>query len=140
MRRVLVWLAVCWLAWGCGGVTEPTNDRVTLDSPELREMFPLSGREWPAQTYRDWWANMERCSGLTGDVGSVRWFTFHDPSVHWFWSPSNRPAGGAYLANDRAIILVPLYVTDQKRVEHEMLHALIGAPGHPPVFATCGVA
>jgi len=135
MRRVLVLVAVMV---GCANPGEPS---VTLDlaDPAMRQMYPLSGVEWSATHYSEWWANMEECSGLTGNLADLRWFTFNDESVTWFWSPSGRPAGGTYLHGERAIILVPVKITNQHSVEHEMLHALLGVPGHPPVFRQCEV-
>lgn len=38
------------------------------------------------------------------------------------------------------VILQPGYETDEEVIAHEMLHILIGRPGHPVIpFVTCGL-
>lgn len=80
----------------------------------------------PPAIYRQWWAATEDCAGLRGDLGRIRWTVVDAPS---FACPSGRcvgrwePPDRIYVASD--------FVDHEMVVRHEMLHALIGEPGHP---------
>ena len=60
----------------------------------------------PPAVYREWWAKTQACSGLTGDFDRIRW-------------------------SDHHIFLASEWSMDEMVVRHEMLHDLIGRPGHP---------
>lgn len=86
--------------------------------------------------YRAAWLGVEECSGLRGDFDRVRWYAVPGPS---FPCPQGNCSGRWLRPHD-------IYITESHVhngysgyfvARHEMLHDLIGAPGHPPVFCTC---
>lgn len=127
-------VALVFSLMACQGTTAPAD----LDDADLVEYFPLSGHPIDPTLYPAWWAAMEACSHRTGELAALRWFTLADPHATWFWSEGH-PAGGTYWPETRAIVLVPVKITNETSVKHEMLHALLGVPGHPAAFDACGV-
>ena len=114
----------------------------TAPPPDAKPMDPL-----PA--YAQWWAEVQSCSGLVGDEQRVAWFEVPaDPADGGFWcedGPDHTCAGE--WAEPHSIYLAgpsnhyPLgYVADEWTVKHEMLHDLVGHPGHPQVFDDCHLA
>lgn len=51
-----------------------------------------------------------------GDIPRARAFTLTYQGTHW-------------------MVFTPAVARDRLAVEHEMLHALLNVPGHPPIFA-----
>jgi hypothetical protein len=94
---------------GCGFV-DPVGD-VPLDPPAV---------------YRDWWAKTQACSGLSGNFERVRWSVIEGSS---FSCSSGQCAG--HWRSDHHIFLAGDWSMDEMVVRHEMLHDLIGRPGHP---------
>lgn len=76
--------------------------------------------------YRDWWAKTEACSGIRADFERIRWYRIEGTD---FECPSGRCAGR--WQRDGRIILAEDWTLNELVVRHEMLHALIGEPGHP---------
>ena len=115
--RLSIALLVAFAA-GCG-------KRITEPLPEIgaTEFTP------PAQ-YALWWQMAQSCSGLTRDMGEVRWLT--DPS-----STSRTVEGtadtvvGEWYSGTSSIVLTREYLNDPGVVRHEMLHALLRDSGHP---------
>jgi len=97
---------------------------------------PGTYRFTPPAEYQSLWVSVEGCSSLHGDLTRIRWFIipgrafrYGEVSVNGLWhSPHD-----IYLSESSATDSVGGYFT----VRHEMLHDLIGHPGHPTVFATC---
>lgn len=121
---------VVWLVFGgCALLT-------VSDDPALRrQTYPE-----PA-VYRTWWTQIQRCSGLAGDYDDVRFFVAVSPLTA---GGRRFPCGGGALCNGlweapHDITLAPAYLEDERLVQHEMLHDLLGVPGHPPVFEGCDV-
>jgi hypothetical protein len=90
----------------------------------------------PPATYATWWQATEACSGLHGDFAAVDWYVV--PGTQF-----DCPTGtcvGRWESNGR-IYLAAGAVMDEQVVRHEMLHALIGRPGHPdpPFGKGCGL-
>ena len=88
----------------------------------------------PPPAYREWWSKTQNCSGLKADFSTIRWALVPGKSFpcesgqcvgHW---QSN---GEIWIASD--------WKDNEMVVRHEMLHALIGEPGHPnpPFGAEC---
>jgi hypothetical protein len=82
----------------------------------------------PPPVYSRWWAMTESCSGLTGSLARVTWYTvpgstfvpLEDIRVVGYWSQrSNR------------IVIAEMDILNGAAVRHEMLHALKQRPGHP---------
>jgi hypothetical protein len=80
----------------------------------------------PPPVYREWWAKTQACSGLSGDFDRLRWSTIEGPS---FSCSSGQCAG--HWRSDHHIFLASEWSMDEMVVRHEMLHDLIGRPGHP---------
>jgi hypothetical protein len=83
----------------------------------------------PPPVYAKWWDMMESCSGLSGSLENIQWYSTtsvlrdpndNDEAVAGYWS----------LAGNRIV----LYQNDTIAggvVRHEMLHALLRSAGHP---------
>lgn len=128
--RTLVLLAA--LLAGCEGATE-------LDFPALDlERFE------PPSAYGEWWARTEACSGLEAPLARVRFFEVRAPVSR---DGTRFPCGDGRRALECSgvwqaphdIYLAPALVRHERLVRHEMLHDLVGTPGHPPVFEACGL-
>jgi hypothetical protein len=83
----------------------------------------------PPAVYTKWWAMVESCSGLTGSLESVNWYSTlgqlvdpndNDATIAGYWS----------LAGNR-IVLSTSDTIAGGIVRHEMLHALLRRAGHP---------
>ena len=90
----------------------------------------------PPASYATFWQQMESCSGLSGDMRRVQWFTVPGPisapdgSHHWgLWASRHR----IYLTADMA----PEFIN--WTVPHEMLHDLTQSGVHGVAFQRCGV-
>ena len=100
------------------GCENPVDPRLPNDA--TRFTAPL--------VYQRWWRMVEECSGRTGLLEGVSWYTTSQPltdpttgeHLAGYWSPaSNR------------IVLGDLFKLDGPVVRHEMLHALLRGGGHP---------
>ena len=83
----------------------------------------------PPAVFAKWWAMVESCSGLSGDLGSIQWYSTissltdpndNDAAIAGYWS----------LAGNR-VVLQTLDTIAGGVVRHEMLHALTRTAGHP---------
>jgi len=119
--RTTTWLAAALAALGC-----------------LDPSAPPSGtyRFTPPAEYQVLWASVEACSGLRGEFARFHWLLvpgrvirFGNENLNGVWKSPH----SIYLTETAAVDSAGGYFT----VRHEMLHDLIGHPGHPPVFATC---
>lgn len=88
----------------------------------------------PLSLYREWWARTEACSGRTGDFDRISWFVVEGPG---FACPGGVCAG--HWESTHRIFLAGDYRQNEMVVRHEMLHELLGRPGHPdpPFGAEC---
>jgi hypothetical protein len=80
----------------------------------------------PPAVYREWFAKTEACSGRTGNFDRLRWSVVEGPS---FSCSSGQCAG--HWATNHHIFLASKWAMDEMVVRHEMLHDLLGRPGHP---------
>ncbi len=89
----------------------------------------------PPPQYRAWWAKTEACSGLVGNFDTITWRV--TPDDHFYIA--GRWVIGAWrtLLDHPTIYLAAKYQNSEMIVRHEMLHDLIGVPGHPPLFEQC---
>lgn len=83
----------------------------------------------PPEVYRTWWAEVEGCSGLTGDFGRVRWFQVGDEETWNFQTEAHGGVSALWVA-PHTIYLAGAYVGRPDRVRHEMLHDLTASPHH----------
>lgn len=81
----------------------------------------------PPPIYRQWWVETERCSGLKGNFDRVTWF--QEPGGT-FLAPGGVEVYGFWTENHHIFIAETLKL-NPSIVRHEMLHDLIGHPGHP---------
>lgn len=92
----------------------------------------------PPTIYATWWAEVEACSGLHGELKRVTWLYYPDTMAVGF----NTPWGwtdGIYSAHEHSVMVVRARIDQRRTIAHEMLHALLRRGGHPPVFAACGL-
>jgi hypothetical protein len=122
MRRLLFALVA---GVACGHLTDPPL-------PENALVFH------PPGVFAKWWSMVESCSGLTGSMETIQWYStlgdlrdpnHNDASIAGYWS----------LAGNRVVLTTSDTIAGGI-VRHEMLHALLRAAGHPrPAFLqTCG--
>jgi hypothetical protein len=95
---------------------------------------------FPEPVYRQWWAQMEQCSGRTALYDAVTWYVV--PGEVPFRVPNHaQPVLGYWDPGDNRIVLLQ-YLPDRRAptVRHEALHAITRTLGHPAeLFVTkCG--
>jgi len=112
MRRVVA--AALFAVLGCGEATAPLPQGATQFTP-------------PSQ-YAFWWSMTEQCSGLTGDMSTIRWYVVPKAGA------LGKDVDGLYYTTSRRIILLSDSVSSGQVVRHEMLHALGAEPGHPAKY------
>jgi len=112
---------------------------LTLSCREPIDPITYSGAQalLPQTPYALWWNLAESCSGLRGPLERVRWFVVPRPTLG---QPSSASAVGHWSPTYNSITLAQPYVLEGRTVRHEMLHALIGRPGHPREYfrTRCG--
>lgn len=81
--------------------------------------------EAPA-VYREWWAETESCSGLSGDFERIEWLVVPGYS---FDCSSGQCAG--HWRDGHRIYLAEEWMLNEMVVRHEMLHDLMNGGGHP---------
>ncbi|HXV16882.1 MAG TPA: hypothetical protein VD758_08885 [Gemmatimonadaceae bacterium] len=86
----------------------------------------------PPSVYTQWWQDVEICSGITRNVNDVVWFFV--PEVDVFSVGSKQNIGGYWQPYRNAVTLAGFRVYDAGVVRHEMLHAILREPGHPPEY------
>jgi hypothetical protein len=105
----LLWAAGLLLALsGCG--FDPEGD-TPLDPPPI---------------YREWFAKTEACSGRIGNFDRLSWSV-----VDGYSFPCSSGECAGHWQTNHHIFLAGDWVMDEMVVRHEMLHDLIGRPGHP---------
>jgi hypothetical protein len=89
-----------------------------------------AARFQPPAVYSSWWSMAEHCSGVTGTLADVQWYSVPtgtvlrgDANVVAYWS-----SAGNHIVVDGS------YLLDAGTIRHEMLHALVRRPGHPREF------
>lgn len=87
----------------------------------------------PPPQYDLWWRLTERCSGLSGALGAIAWYTVPDVDS-LIDSPLREWVRGEYIPAEHRIILAGHSRADAFVVRHEMLHALLNRPGHPAEY------
>lgn len=114
MRRIALLFALA----ACSDLTAPDN---------AVPIYPIP------QEYRLWWVELESCSGFSGDIDAVRFYTIP-------YTP-NRPGGRAEWQDSRSTIQIVEHVRGVKwRVQHEMMHVLGRFSTHPAQYfnGACG--
>ena len=105
--RILLAVAGALLLGACGLL-----DDFTFEVVDKRPIAPL-------EDYDSWWSATEECSGETGDMGRVRWYTaagitYNGAFARGVWLPPHE------------IVVIRGYEENPEIVRHEMLHDLLG--------------
>lgn len=108
--------ALALLGWGLACDRSPTD-------PMPAEAVPY---EAPSE-YTGYWAEVESCSGLTGDLSQVAWYRVDAPAV----VINGVEYDGYWFADGNRIVLGPGGYSSVGVIEHEMLHALLHRGDHP---------
>ena len=80
----------------------------------------------PPAEYRAWFEKTQACSGLKGDYDRIQWYVI--PGTE-FDCPGGKCVGR--WNTDHTIYISESWTENEMVVRHEMLHDLIGRPGHP---------
>jgi hypothetical protein len=83
----------------------------------------------PPRVYEQWWQLTEECSGLTSSFAAVNWYRV--PGVADIALGDGTLVGGEWDERPNRIVLAGNEELAGDLVRHEMLHALLQAPGHP---------
>ena len=97
-------------------------------------MAPLPAgaiRYTPSADYATWWAELESCSGRTGDLGTIRWYVV--PSATTF-TVKGREYWGMWYEEGNRIVLAENSTHIVGDIAHEMLHALLRRGDHPAEY------
>jgi hypothetical protein len=78
--------------------------------------------------YALWWRATEQCSGLTGSLAAIQWYSVPGET---FTLGADSLLDGTWFSKSNSILLAENSIDDGSTVRHEMLHALIGRGGHP---------
>jgi hypothetical protein len=83
----------------------------------------------PPAVYQQWWDLTEQCSGLSGNFADISWYRV--PTTEAIPGTDGTLVNGRWDAVENRIILAGDGDRAGDLVRHEMLHALLRAPGHP---------
>ena len=125
MKRTTLALLAALLIGACvhGTPFEPMAEGIPADAYRI-EALPV---------YAQWFAEVQACSGRSGDFSRLRFWAV--PRSSW-----SGPDGGIYLGMEyQGNIYVPYDALGWPEIfKHEMLHALGYGNDHPPFpFDTC---
>jgi hypothetical protein len=119
---------------GCGEPpTRPPEGAVRLVAPSV---------------YQTWWADVERCAGVTGDIDRIEWYEVPCTAGETGFECPDTPDGlcaGEWKAPHLISLAGPNalfpdgYVNDEFTVKHEILHDLLQTGDHPVTFQECGL-
>ncbi|HEX2449739.1 MAG TPA: hypothetical protein VHJ69_01290 [Gemmatimonadales bacterium] len=114
-----------WTCWALGAVLGCAADSA---APSSHERFD------PPALYRAWFEQTESCSGIGGDFDRLRFYRVPGDE---FSCPSGMCVG--HWTDSHEIFVAEAFLEDELVLRHEMLHDLIGHPGHPdPPFGPAG--
>jgi len=85
------------------------------------------------QSYQEWWAKTEACSGRRGNLRHIEWYVV--PDVSEFMTSQGEKVGlWSHSSAGVRIVIAGDYLESELVVRHEMLHALLDQEGHPPEY------
>lgn len=83
--------------------------------------------------FRQWFLRTESCSQLTGSFDTLEFFVV--PGVQSFETSEGQKVGLWIEGGPRdQIVIAGNFFQHEMVVSHEMLHALLGRSGHPPLY------
>ena len=94
----------------------------------------------PPAEYLAWWQRTETCSGQSGALARIDWYTV--PGVRLIETEIGQKVGLWQRDNGRtSITLAGDFVENELVVSHEMLHELLAREGHPEEYFVdrCGL-
>jgi hypothetical protein len=94
----------------------------------------------PPAEYLAWWQRTETCSGHSGDLDRIDWYTV--PGVRLIETEIGQKVGLWQRDNGRtSVTLAGDFVANELVVSHEMLHELLTREGHPEEYFVerCGL-
>ncbi|MDP3992216.1 MAG: hypothetical protein U1B79_01015 [Candidatus Pacearchaeota archaeon] len=121
------------LALSCSRCEFPTN----VPPP------PRAERIQPRQEWRNLWADVEKCSGRSGNFDDVNWYRALEKMIN----PEGEELAGRWI-HPHNIYQAPENIDEGSgwsqeyknfNLGHEMLHDLLQTYGHPKQFDTCGL-
>ena len=86
----------------------------------------------PPASYATWWADVEQCSGKTGDFAAISWYYVPGPGD--FTVGSNPDIVGVWQAFNHSITLSQSVWENADVVRHEEPHAILQRGDHPPEY------
>ena len=110
----------CAIVWGLLAAPAAIGCAADAAAPELHERYD------PPAAYRQWFAATEACSELTGSFERLQFYRVPGSE---FPCPSGMCV--ARWTDDHRIYVAAGFIDNEMVVRHEMLHDLIGHPGHP---------
>ena len=115
-------------AWRRRILTVIGGAAVACTEPHAAIPFPTDAHEiGPAAPYARWWAMTESCSGRSGSLAAVRFYTIPEATLEG--------DGASFVAywfeEGNRIVFVDGRSMNGATVRHEMLHALLGTGEHP---------
>lgn len=94
----------------------------------------------PPPVYRAWYAHMLACSGVVHPAAPFDSLHFLSVTDTAFAAEGQVRRYIAYTyPGDRTIVVIRDSLYAERVVSHELLHAILGKPGHGPMFQMCGV-
>lgn len=96
----------------------------------------------PEPVFREWWQQMEDCSGMQASFDAVRWYVV--PGEEAFYVQGvDYPVVGYWDKYDNKIVLLQ-YLPNERApvIRHESLHAILHRTDHPALYFVekCGGA
>lgn len=101
---------------------------VACESPTAPLPVGAEPFEAPA-VYARWWEITKECSGLSGDLSSIRWYVV--PGVMDIAYKDGSRVAGWYDSRSHRIVVAGEQQLFGDVIRHEMLHALLRVRGHP---------
>lgn len=81
----------------------------------------------PLQWYPEWWAGMEKCAGVASPMADWMFVAVYADAFIMYDDPDSVRLVGATLPAKHRLYYVKANLNIQRRVQHEMLHALLYA-------------
>jgi hypothetical protein len=142
VRRVtLVVLVIFLVAIAAAACARRSAASPALPQPTAEDRGAAVPVEPPAR-YREWWRQVESCSGKSRSIDSVAgWYAVLDTVIF----VGGRPYAAVYFGQSDELFFARRFLYQPFIVRHEMLHALLRTPAndsvrHPDEFfrTRCG--